>query len=375
MNLWTLPGPARFVLRVERALRDGANVVVRFPVATPSGFGDHVRSRLQESWRCTVFRPEPATPPFGGLRERFAPQLPAEWNPTLLDLCEYEDFRGRLIWLDGVGRMDREDCSAWKKFLVDYAQASRSVPEFERTLFVAVLDGAPPADPPPDDVTLKCFDWRGVIDETDLLLAAHERLHSRDSRAVMRSLLATTVAHVASWDPDVAERLLDEGCDAILNPAPLLQSVAKEKGWTPETDACWEFGTASGNGVPHAALAALEDPPRDLRRRLWSAQASVLLPSIAGWRWDLLLQHRALIAEHLTREGKPEDPLDLDIGDLKGMVQRPGFDPEVQRVVRQMHRWRNELAHLRPLSANAQRLLVLSSESPRKPRRTSPFRA
>ena len=363
MNLWTLPGPARFVHHVERALRDGANVVVRFPVTTPTGFGEHVRSRLQESWRCTVFHPEPATPPFGGLRERFAPQLPTEWNPTLLDLCEHEDFRGRLIWLGGVGRMDSDNCCAWKKFLTDYAQASRSVSELDRTLFVAVLEGAPPADPPPEDVTLKCFDWRGVIDETDLLLAAHERLHSRDAGAVLRSLLATTVAHVASWDPNVAERLLDEGCDAILNPVSLLQSVAKEKGWTSETDACWELGTASGNGVSHAALASLEDPPRDLRRRLWSAQASVLLPSIAGWRWDLLLQHRALIAEHLTREGKPEDPLDLDIGELAGMVQRPGFDPEVQRAVRQMNRWRNELAHLRPLSANAARLLALSSGS------------
>ncbi len=375
MNLWTLPGPARFVLRVERALRDGANVVVRFPVATPSGFGERLRARLSESWRCTVFRPEPANPPFECLRERFAPQLPTEWNPTLLDLCEHEDFRGRLIWLDGVGRMDRDDCSAWKKFLVDYAQASRSVPEFERTLFVAVLDGAPPADPPPDDVTLKCFDWRGVINETDLLLAAHERLHSRDAGAVMRSLLATTVAHVASWDPDVAERLLDEGCDVILNPVSLLQSVAREKGWTSNTDACWELGTASGDGVSHAALASLEDPPRDLRRRLWSAQASVLLPSIANWRWNLLLDHRALLAEHLEREDSPVDALDLDIGELTGMVQRPGFDPEVQRNVRQMHRWRNELAHLRPLSANAARLLAVSSESPRKPRRTSPLPA
>ena len=362
MNLWTLPGPARFVHHVERALRDGANVVVRFPVTTPTGFGEHVRSRLQESWRCTVFRPEPAPPPLWGLRERFAPQLPAEWNPTLLDLCAHEDFSGRLIWLDGVGRMDREDCSAWKKFLVDYAQASRSVPEFERTLFVAVLDGAPPADPPPDDVTLKCFDWRGVIDETDLLLAAHERLHSRDAGAVMRSLLATTVAHVASWDPDVAERLLDEECDAILNPVSLLQSVAKENGWTSETDACWELGTASGNGVSHAALASLEDPPRTLRRRLWSAQASVLLPSIDSWRWNLLLDHRTLLAEHLEREGSPVDVLDLDIGELTGMVQRPGFDPEVRREVRQMNRWRNELAHLRPLSANTARLLAAWQE-------------
>ena len=358
MNLWTLPGPTRFVLHVENALRDGANVVVRFPVATPAGFGEHVRSRLQGSWRCTVFRPEPANPPFRSLRERFAPQLPSEWSPTLLDLCEHEDFRGRLIWLDGVGRMDKEDCSTWRKFLVDYAQASRSVPEFERTLFVAVLEGTPPADPPPEDVTLKCFDWRDVIDETDLLLAAHGRLRSRDAGLVMRSLLATTVARVASWDPDVAERLLDERCDAILDPRSLLQSVAREKGWTSDTDACWELGTASGNGVSHAALASLEDPPRDLRRRLWSAQVAVLLPSIDSWRWSLLVEHRALLSEHLEREGVAVDALDLEIGKLTGMVQRPGFDPEVRRDVRQMSRWRNELAHEKPLSANAARRLA-----------------
>ena len=164
-------------------------------------------------------------------------------------------------------------------------------------------------------------------------------------------------------------------CDAILDPVSLLQSVAKEKGWTSETDVCWELGTASGNGVSHAALASLEDPPRDLRRRLWSAQASVLLPSIDSWRWNLLLDHRALLAEHLEREGSPVDALDLDIGELTGMVQRPGFDPEVRRDVRQMNRWRNELAHLRPLSANAARLLAVSSESPRKPGRTSPLPA
>lgn len=358
MDLWTLPGPARFVLRAEHALRDGANVVVRFPVETPGGFGEHIRSRLQESWRCTVFHPEPAIPPFQSVRERFAPHLPNEWNPTLLDLCEHDDFQGRLIWLDGVGRMDGEDCSAWKKFLVDYSQASRSVPEFERTLFVAVLEGAPPTKPPPEDVTLKCLDWRGVIDETDLLLAAHERLHGRDAGPVMRSLLATTVARVASWDPAVAERLLDEGCDAILDPVPLLQSVAREQGWTSDTDASWELGTASGDGVSHAALAALEDPPRDLRRRLWSAQASVLLPSIDTWRWNLLVEHRALLADHLEREGSPVDALDLDIGELTGQVQRPGFDPEVRRDVRRMNRWRNELAHLRPLSANDARILA-----------------
>ena len=133
-----------------------------------------------------------------------------------------------------------------EEFLANYARASRNVPEFERTLFVAVLEGAPPPDPAPEDVTLRCFDWRGIVDETDLLIAAHERLRNLDAKPVMLSLLATTVARVASWDPDVAERLLDEGCDAILDPVSFLQSVAREKGWKSDTAARWELGTASG---------------------------------------------------------------------------------------------------------------------------------
>ena len=157
----------------------------------------------------------------------------------------------------------------------------------------------------------------------------------------------------------MAERLLNEGCDAILDPVFLLQSVAREQGWTSDAEASWELGTASGNRVSHAAPAALDDPPRDLRRRLWSAQASVLLPSIAGWGRDLLIRHRALVAEHLKRDGKPDHPLDLDIGELTGMVvQHPGFEPEVRRDVRRMNRWRNELAHPRPLSANDARTLA-----------------
>ena len=357
MNIWTLPGPARFVQRIERALRAGANVVVRFPVAAPAGFGEHVRSLLHGTWRCAVFRPEPATPPLDNLRQRFAPRLPRAWGATLLDLCEHEDFRGGLIWLDGLGRMEPDDWHAWKTFLADYAQACRSVPEFERTLFVAVLDGAPPADPPQEDVTLTRFDWREVIDEMDLLLVAYERLSHRNTDPAMRSLLATTVAHVAIWDLDVAERLLDEGSEVILDPGSLLRSVANENGWTMHTAACWELGTSAGNGRVHAALASLEDPPRELGRRLWNAQAAVLLPLINGWRRDFVLEHQALLAEHLHGDGNRVDPLDLDVGDLTGMAQRPGFDREARQDVRQMNKWRNDLAHLKPLSAAAARLL------------------
>lgn len=358
MDVWALPGPTGFLRRVERVLRDGASVVARFPVRSPSGFREQLLSSLRGTWRCAVFRPEPAAGPFEALRTRFAPQLSEMWGATLLDLCEYEEFHGRLIWLEGLGGLNWNDWLAWKQFLSDYAQASRGVREFERTLFVAVLEGAPPADPPDDDVTLTRCDWCGVVDEMDLLLLAHEHFCGRNVGTALRSLLATTVARVASWEPEVAERLLDESDDVILDPGSMLRSVAAEREWTRDTAVGWEYGTASGNGMLHAALAALEDPPRELRRRMWSAQLSVLLPVIDLWRRDFVLENRALLGAHLDREGNRTDPLDLDVGDLTGMVQRPGFDRDVHQRVRQLNNWRRDLAHLKPLPYHVARRLA-----------------
>lgn len=359
MDVWALPGPAGFLRRVERTLRDGASVVVRFPGRSPSGFREQALSPLHGAWRFTVFQPEPAEAPFEGLRKRFAPGLSSGWGATLLDLCEHEEFHGRLIWLDGLEALGRKDWVAWKKFLSDYAQASRGVREFERTLFVVVLEGAPPADSPEEDVTLTKCDWRCVIDEMDLLFFAYERLGHRNVGPVMHSLLATTVARVAAWESEVAERLLDESDEVILDPGSMLRSIANEKGWTCDTIARWELGTASGNGILHAALASLDDPPRELNQRVWSAQVSVLLPTIEAWRRNFVVANRAVLAAHLDREGNRIDPLDLDIGDLTGIVHRPGFDRDIRQRVRQLNSLRNDLAHLRALPAHVARLLAV----------------
>ncbi len=358
MNVWTLSGPAHFLQRVERTLRDGTSVVVRFPIRAPSGFREQALSLLDGSWHCTVLRPVPAESPFESLRERFAPKLSRAWKPTLLDLCEHEEFHGRLLWLDGLNRLDEHDWKEWKNFLTAYAQASRSVREFERTLFVVVLEGTPPPDPPQDDVTLTTYDWRGVIDEMDLLCLAYDRLFSRGTGSTMRSLLATTVARVAAWDAEVAERLVDEGDEVILGPGSMLRSLAREKQWTSETSASWEFGTASGCGALHAALASLEAPPRELERRIWSAQTSVLFPVIDKWRREFVEEHLSLLASTLREEEKPSDPRELDVGDLTDRVYRLGLDPGGRQRVWEMNKWRNDLAHLKPLSANAAGLLA-----------------
>ena len=357
-NLWLLPGPARFLRRVERSLREGVSVVARFPGRELAGFREQVLPLLHGALQCAVFHPEPARLPFEGLRDRFAPQLSTDWGPRLLDLCEQHEFQGRLIWIDGLNGLDRDDWRNWKQFLFDYAQASRAVREFERTLFVAVLAGSPPADPPESDVTLTTLDWRDVVDEMDLLFLAYERLGQRDLSRNMHTLLATTVARVAVWDLETAERLLDEMHDVILEPISMLRSVAREKGWTTDTPVHWEVGTASGSGSRHAVLASLDDPPREVRRRVWSAQASVMLPVIDRFRLEIIREHHAQLATYLEAEGNAMDPLDLDMGGLTSMIHRPGFDDLVQRRVRRLNGWRNDLAHLNLLGGSAVRILA-----------------
>ena len=85
---------------------------------------------------------------------------------------------------------------------------------------------------------------------------------------------------------------------------------------------------------------------------------SVLLPEIDGWRRAFVLEHRRLLADHLHGDGDGRDPLDLDVGDLVGMVQRPGFDSGMRRLVRKMNQWRNDIAHLQSLPPSAARTLA-----------------
>ena len=187
---------------------------------------------------------------------------------------------------------------------------------------------------------------------------AYDQLRIRNVSPAMHSLLATTVARVAIWDLEIAERLLDEEEDVILDPNNMLRSVAYNKGWTTETPVGWEFGTESGGGSIHAALAALYDPPREIRRRVWSAQTAVLMPLIDISRHKIVEESYGQLSARLRSEGNAMDRWTSQVGDLMSPALRRGFDRNVRDRVERLVRWRNTLAHLRPLPPNAVRLLA-----------------
>ena len=344
MRLWDLPGVKRFIETACAPLRDGSSVVARFPGEIPTGFEEALTTSLGNI--LSVGRLCGSASPFEDLCNRFAAGNRSHIQ-SLQDLCEDEGFAGRLIWIDGL---NGENWPAWRAFLSKYAQASRSMPFLGRTLFFAPLAGPSLGDPPSTDVALVTCEWDGVPDELDLMLFANEYLRQISLNTVLRDLLATTVARVASWDFDSAICLLRESKSSILAPAEVLRSVAQEKGWTQDTPVAWEFGTASQSGIAHPARAALEDPYREIERRVWSAQASVLLPRIETWRHETVKQNIFTVRGLMRRTGKEDvDPYELEIGELVTLFEHTGGHRSVRKRVRKLRNARNALAHLRPL--------------------------
>ena len=348
MDAWELPGPKVFIDGVERSLRGGASVVVWCPRRMVSDFDAAVRERCGfGTW--TVVQPAAGQAPVNCLTERFARS-----QVSVGELCYEDRFQGRVIWMNGIAK---GDWTLWREFLGEYARISRNVGRLERTRFVVVVAGCA-RDEMVGDVALDVHEWRDVVREMDLLLLAYVRMEGWALGESLRMLAAVTVARVAAWDVGVAERMMRSGrVGEVLEPTRTLRAMAVEEGWTEKTLEEWEWGTASWEGVCHAALAAIKKP-QELRRRIWSAQSSVLLPLIDEQRYELVRRHEKRIGGHLRERKVGRDAYSLEIGELADLFRELSVERKVWRRAERLRAARNALAHLRPLGGEVAREVV-----------------
>ena len=358
MTLWDLPGPRRFIESCRKSLASGSDLVVRFPSGIPEGFDDALMSALGNSLYSDSLAVTDA--PLKDLARQFSD------NPDSIrsfsDVLAQERFGGLLVWLDGL---DESNWPAWCDFLQHHSKLIRGTPLLGRSLFCAPLPNAINANPAHSDVTLANRDWDGVVDEIDLVLLASERLRSQEISPLVRLLLATSVARVAAWDFDTASRLLDGGPTAMLAPLETLKSIAAEKGWTPDTPMALESGTLSRQGITHPARAAVEEPAREIDRRVWSAQVSVLMPWIEERRHTTVERNLYEIRYRMRRANvNNSDPHAMELGELVKLLQAPGVPHGLKRAIGRLRDHRNRLAHLVPLDPDkALRLLESDSRS------------
>ena len=342
MKLWEIPGARRFVDSTCQLLRDGSNVVVVFPGKMPAGFETTVTADLSDILDTGVVRC--GASPLRTLANRYAT------NPdhirSIPDLCDDPSFHGKLVQLRGL---DVGNWPRWRDFLTRYAEACRLQPLLGRSLFLVSLDGSPPPEPPLADIALAVRTWDGVLDDIDLLSFAAERLRKREEDALMRSLLATTVARVAAWDFDTAAALVSEDYATIMDPFDLLREMAADRGWTENTPLDWRFGTVSRTRVAHPAHTVVDGCRTELNRRLWSAQLSVLLPWIEMRRHSTVVENLYEVKRYMRDDGQG-DPFALELSDLARLFDRRGANRKVRKSVRKLRDVRNKLAHRRRVS-------------------------
>jgi hypothetical protein len=343
---WSLPGPARYIDRALKALREGENVLLLLPQYGPLDYGlrSEVATRAQEIGTFEIISGEQVGAPIGMLASRFG--IEPGSRLTSRTLITSPRFRGRVLWIDAV---TASTWPLWKEFLEDYRHVSLSQPLLERTVFVVPVEGEMTATVPDEDVGLRHCKWDNTVDQIDMWLFAASLLRARELPTRIRDLLVAVIAHIALWDPEVARRLACEPPARVLEPHPLLLDLASERDWRKEIPADWNLGTAGNfNGIfrEHSCRKALSG---GLERRLWRAQVAVLFPEIEEFRQEFVRKYRGQWRiPFSTPFGTITDEFDLEIGHLKHQVVKLGVSVEWEesRRLNAMVKARHCLAHL-----------------------------
>lgn len=352
MDIWRLPGPTSFIGDIEHAVRDGSNVIVRFPLDIPEGLEHELRDRLlsEFEWR-HIDTSTSNLDPLAFLLQKVCPGVSAFDVGSIAELAAHSSFQGKLIWVE---KIDNEIWPAWSTFLSIYSDACRNVDLMSRTTFIVLLSGKTVTDKVTEEAALVSYDFKSVVDMLDLFVLALQEPKARTKHRGHRALLAHTVAQVAQWDTFLAAQLLALPLDEVLSPENILRQYALDRGWTPETLRSWENGTQDGvleKPVVHSALLQVCGEERSVRQRVWAAQAAVLLPIIEEQRVSIISRNsRYLNLPIITEDGhRIEDPLELDVGHLAWHLDRRDKPKSLRRRVRNLRLARNKLAHMEPL--------------------------
>ncbi len=274
-------------------LREGSSVVLRFGGDPPAGLVEHLEPRTGLLLEWTNLHAAEGAPPLSTVRRAIAPEARATDYARPRQIILDERFRGRLFWVDGL---TPENWPRWRDFLDGFSHASRNAGATSRPpVLVLPLRGGGFETVEVSEPSIRIRDFRNVVDRDDLYVLVLQSRQVRGRRQVIRALLANAVAQIAQWDHVLAATLLRGGLEAALQPQAILRRYAEERGWTAETAESWEAGTLDGprkRPIVHSALLLAQGREDELKRRLWAAQAAVLMPLLEERRLELVHRHR-----------------------------------------------------------------------------------
>ena len=263
------------------------------------------------------------------------------------------EFAGKVMWMENI---TSENWERWKEFFASYAQACQHIPVENRTRFCIPLPGELVASRFGENPLWSQYRWADVVSHLDMVLFASTRLVERSLQPLQRSLAVEVIATLALWDPEVCESLATLEISELLQPVSVLAEIGRERGWDrTDHETGWVAGLndyVDGRWLCHSAAIALEDSPKEIFKRIWSAEISVLLPIVEEVRQAVLAKYGdKLVLPMRTRFGEIHDLYELEINHIYAQIytHQLAVDARTAKLVEQMTTIRNLLAHLKPV--------------------------
>jgi hypothetical protein len=325
----------------------------------PRGLASAVRSILNLHQEPAWYSLRPGRErPLDFLFAYFDPELRGDSVRSASTLAGSEQFKEKVIWLDGITGQEWE---LWKEFFSDYGQACQHFPVGRRTVFCVPLSGTLATPAMFRDPLWSQYLWRGVVSSLDMLLFTSSMLQERSITPLQKRVAISVIAKLALWDPEICERLVMAELEEMLNPMRILREVASERKWGPELYGTnllsWEKGMkdqVDRRWMTHSSILAFETSHKEVNRRIWNAEMSVLLPMVEEGRQNIIETYgeNLQIPWQANKHKAIYDLYDLEINHIKNQIHRhvATLDVATQRLVHELTEIRNCLSHLKTIS-------------------------
>lgn len=357
--LSSLSGFQHLTHQVIEALHIGRHVLLRWPSYAPptSDFRWLLTKRLaEEEIYLQRLYPPAAVTPFEWLLREF--EIPEAFEVSRVNLLQHTEFGGRPYWVE----MTRDsDIESWLQFAVQLATDNNNLPVFQRAPLIIAFP--PSMTPPPQDAGIAVIDWDSHYDDLDALMLASTLLRSQYS-GVTRALLANMAVQIALYDVPLLYSLIEQERDIQLGPELFLASEAERRGWggiTEPTEHEGMIAQFSGRKRLHSLIKVQQGT---ISRRIWRAQASVLLLELEEARQSYIeLYDEELQIPFQTPFVMVEDKRDLEISHINYQANN-FFKGRATRDLQRLDRLtsaRHALSHLKHLPVEAVRSLLEES--------------
>lgn len=345
---WALPGPSLFASSIVDDVDAGRSVLLELPPPGVDGLTRQVRALLHEhgSMR-TVKEVEGTSSPTDAL-ETLAGDVAHDGVEAALRSLSRSEL---VLWVRGCTSVQWNE---WRSVIEVASRLAGELPLGSRLVLAIEVPAGERL--PAQDVAVRRHRWEGQVDQ-DMLTWWCRQLLANDVREPMtvKRLRTAMTAHIAVWDGELAADLLTE----VHLPAArqdILVAAAKRRGWKRGMPASWQIGAQmliDQRPVVHSAWLAESQRWDDIDRRIWSAQASVLLPVLDDMRMKIIRLHQRSLPTGLRDSTGQVMPIeDYELGFLRYLMLNRGWKPQTSHYASVIQRaWglRNQLAHLKPV--------------------------